>query len=57
MAALAQDHKTDEWRLFVDSSKHISKGNSSSQWQQAFLHTNCLCSEHEGNVQTREKPA
>jgi hypothetical protein len=22
-AALGQDHKTDEWRLFVDSSKHL----------------------------------
>jgi hypothetical protein len=25
MAALGQDHKTDEWRLFVDSSKHSLK--------------------------------
>jgi hypothetical protein len=25
MAALRQDHKTDEWRLFVDSSKHSLK--------------------------------
>jgi hypothetical protein len=25
MAALGQDHKTDEWRLFVDSSKHSIK--------------------------------
>jgi hypothetical protein len=25
MAALGQDHKTDEWRLFVDSSKHSVK--------------------------------
>jgi hypothetical protein len=25
MAALGQDHKTDEWRFFVDSSKHSLK--------------------------------
>jgi hypothetical protein len=25
MAALGQDHKTDEWRLFLDSSKHSLK--------------------------------
>jgi hypothetical protein len=25
MAALGQDHKTDEWQLFVDSSKHSPK--------------------------------
>jgi hypothetical protein len=25
MAALGQDHRTDEWRLFVDSSKHSLK--------------------------------
>jgi hypothetical protein len=25
MASLGQDHKTDEWRLFVDSSKHSPK--------------------------------
>jgi hypothetical protein len=25
MAALGQDHKTDEWRLFIDSSKHSLK--------------------------------
>jgi hypothetical protein len=25
MAAIGQDHKTDEWRLFVDPSKHTLK--------------------------------
>jgi hypothetical protein len=25
MAALGEDHKTDEWQLFIDSSKHSLK--------------------------------